>query len=122
MTDRIKSLIAHLGLSTRAFALNCGLRQNTLSNQLNGNREISISTIMAILNAYPDVSSDWLVRGVGKMFIEEETDANMGKLLSLVDTINTLQATINDKSDTIKDLTARIKELESQLKQHNVAI
>lgn len=95
MVERIKSLISHLGLSTRGFALNCGIRQNTLSNQLNGVRELSLSTITAILSAYPNVSSEWIMRGEGEMFKVEA---------------------INAKSETIALLNERIKELENQLK------
>lgn len=116
MVGRIKSLISQLGLSTRSFALNCGLRQNTLSNQLNGVRELSLSTISAILAAYPEVSSEWLLRGVGEMFKTEIPDANADRVMKLVDTIATLQDTINGKNDIIATLTSRINQLENQLK------
>lgn len=53
MIERIKGIIATMGLSTRKFAINCGLRQNTLSNQLNGMRDLSLATIVAIANSYP---------------------------------------------------------------------
>ena len=115
MIERIKSLIAQLELSTRAFALHCGLRQNTLSNQLNGIRELSLSTVMAILRAYPNVSSDWLFRGEGEMFKAVEPDTDADRVFKLIDTISTLQETINSKNDTIAVLTERIKQLESKL-------
>lgn len=115
MTERIKSLITHLGISTRAFAISCGLRQNTLSNQLNGMRELSLSTIMAILNTYSDVSSDWLMRGVGEMFKSDPIDANAEKVMKLIDTITILQDTINAKNETISILSDRVKQLENQI-------
>ena len=39
MIERIKEIIAYSGLSDRAFAIKCGLAQNTLNRQLNGVRE-----------------------------------------------------------------------------------
>lgn len=117
MTERIKSLIAQMGLSTRAFALSCGLRQNTLSNQLNGMRELSLSTVMAILSAYPDVSSEWLLKGEGEMFKTVVPDANADRVVKLIDTITTLQDTINAKSETNAILKERIAQLENQLKR-----
>lgn len=114
MVERIKSLISQLGTSTRAFAIACGLRQNTLSNQLNGMRELSLSTVMAILNTYPQVSTDWLMRGVGDMFKSESLDANAERVIKLVDTIATLQKSINEKEATISALQERIKQLENQ--------
>lgn len=115
MTERIKALIAQMGLSTRAFALNCGLRQNTLSNQLNGMRELSLSTVLAILAAYPELSSEWLMRGEGEMFKTVTPDVNAERVMKMVDTITTLQDTINNKDTTIVALNERIKQLESQI-------
>ena len=46
MIERIKEIIAYSGLSDRAFAIKCGLAQNTLNRQLNGVRELSLATVM----------------------------------------------------------------------------
>ena len=117
MIERIKTLIAYLGLSTRAFAIKCGLRQNTLSNQLNGMRELSLSTVAAILEAYPEVSAEWLMRGNGQMLIQtDDNSAEIIRINKLVDTITTLQETINAKSEQIATLTERIKQLENKAK------
>lgn len=117
MVSRIKLFIAELGLSARAFALSCGLRQNTLSNQLNGIRELSLSTITAILTTYPELSSEWLLRGEGEMFKNEVNSNELERINKLVDTITTLQDAINSKSDTIATLNEKIKQLELQLKK-----
>lgn len=117
MIERIKTLIAYLGLSTRAFAIKCGLRQNTLSNQLNGMRELSLSTVAAILDAYPEVSAEWLMRGDGQMLIQpNDSSVEVIRINKLVDTITTLQETINAKSEQIATLTERIKQLENKAK------
>ena len=58
MISRIKEIITYSGLSDRAFALRCGLAQNTLNRQLNGVRELSLSTVNAILNTFVDISSE----------------------------------------------------------------
>lgn len=116
MVSRIKSLISQMGSSTRAFALKCGLRQNTLSNQLNGMRELSLQTISAILNSNPEISAEWLMRGNGEMLLGEPTNsAELDRINKLVDTIATLQDTINAKNASIATLTERIKQLENQI-------
>ena len=116
MVSRIKQLITRMGASTRAFALRCGLRQNTLSNQLNGMRELSLQTVAAILEMNPQVSAEWLMRGTGEMFnSEQQNSAELDRINKLVNTIATLQDTIDAKSNTISNLKERIKQLETQL-------
>lgn len=114
MIDRLKEFIAHTGLSTRAFALKCGLPQNTLSNQLNGNRELSLKSIANILLVFPELSSEWLLRGNGDM-IKQPLSATLDidRIATLVDTIATLQKTISEKDKTIDLLTDQIKLLKA---------
>ena len=123
MTQRIQFLISRLGLSTRAFAIKCGLRQNTLSNQLNGVRDLSLSTVSAILITFPEVSSEWLLRGSGDMFtkqIDEEIEAGYIKqterIEKLIGTIETLQETIELKNKVIVMLNEEIKQLKACIK------
>ena len=58
MINRIKEVIALSGLSDRAFAIKCGIKQNTLSRQLGGVSEVSASTINAILDNYEEISAE----------------------------------------------------------------
>lgn len=122
MIERIKTIIAHYDLSIRAFAIKCGLAQNTLNRQLNGVRELSLATVNAILSTFEDISSEWLLRGKGTMLlsdIEHERniipDSNMERMNRLVDTIATLQGALNEKDKTIKLLEEKVKRLETEL-------
>ena len=73
MIERIKAIVSYYGMSDRAFALKCGIKQNTFSNQVNGARELSLSTVNAILISFEDISSEWLIRGKGEMLINQKT-------------------------------------------------
>ena len=122
MIERIKEIIAYSGLSDRAFAIKCGLKDNTLTNQLNGVRELSLATVNAILSTFEDISSEWLLRGKGTMLlsdVEHERniipDSNMERMNRLVDTIATLQGALNEKDKTIKLLEEKVKRLETEL-------
>ena len=122
MIERIKTIIAHYDLSIRAFAIKCGLKDNTLTNQLNGVRELSLATVNAILSTFEDVSSEWLLRGKGTMLlsdVEHERniipDSNMERMNRLVDTIATLQGALNEKDKAIKLLEEKVKRLETDL-------
>ena len=120
MIERIKEIIAYSGLSDRAFAIKCGLAQNTLNRQLNGVRELSLATVNAILSTFEDISSEWLLRGTMLLSdVEHERniipDSNMERMNRLVDTIATLQGALNEKDKTIKLLEEKVKRLETEL-------
>ena len=116
MISRIKEIIAYSGLSDRAFALKCGLAQNTLNRQLNGVRELSLSTVNAILNTFEDISSEWLLRGKGIMFLSQNApDPNIERINKLVDTITILQDAINQKTKTAQLLEEKLRKAEGEL-------
>lgn len=116
MIGRIKEIIAYSGLSDRAFAIKCGLAQNTLNRQLNGVRELSLVTVNAILASFENVSSEWLFRGKGTMLLTEAAvDPNIERMNRLVDTITTLQGALNEKDKTIQILEEKMKRLEAEL-------
>lgn len=65
--QRVNELISHSELSKNAFANKISMEQTTVNNQLIGKRGISIDLILNILLAFPEVSSEWLLRGEGSM-------------------------------------------------------
>lgn len=113
MIERIKGIIATMGLSTRKFAINCGLRQNTLSNQLNGMRDLSLATIVAIANSYPEISLEWLIRGTGEMMKSDLDEEASGALA----TTEEVEKIIKNKDDVIDLLLSKIRELENRLNE-----
>ena len=115
MISRIKDIIKLSGLSDRAFALKCGINQQTLFNQLKGIRAISLDTVISICKTFPDVSTNWLLLGEGDMLKSQSRETE--RINKLVDTIATLQESINAKSETIAILNDRIKQIENQRKK-----
>lgn len=115
MIARIQQLKDHFGLSTRAFALKCGMNQPTLDRMLKGINALNLNCVSSILQSFPDVSAEWLMRGVGPMLHSLATNPEGERLNTLVDTIATLQDTINAKNDAIATLSNRVMQLENQL-------
>lgn len=116
MISRIRTIISHYQMTDRAFAIKCGIKQNTFSNQLNGARELSLATINAILISFEDISSEWLLRGKGEMLLSAiKPDSNIERMERLVDTIATLQGTINEQMKTNQLLTEKLKKIEGEL-------
>ena len=66
------------------------VNQKTLNNHINGNVEVSVSTILLVLDAFPDLSADWLLRGFGDMRklpdgLDDPQDQEIGKLENMVE-------------------------------------
>lgn len=77
LTERFKELIRVKSSSILDFSKRIDIAQTTLNSQLCRTRGISINVIMLTLNAFPDISAEWLLRGVGNMYknVEASTDS-----------------------------------------------
>lgn len=61
--QRIKHVIELKGMSVTALSKNLGIVQQTLNRQISGDSAMSLLTIDKFLSCFPDVSSEWLLRG-----------------------------------------------------------
>lgn len=65
--QRIKDILKFKNISMTSFSRGDSALQLRLSRQLNRNSSISLDTISIILDRFPDVSAEWLLRGKGEM-------------------------------------------------------
>ena len=100
--QRLKAVIAYSGLNDSSFAKKIGVQQMTLWRQINGARKISLETIMAVANAFPEIDANWLLRGIGSMLADN--DAQEKRLDNLIDVISMQQETIKNLQEKIKKL------------------
>lgn len=100
--ERLKAVIAYSGLNDSAFARKIGVQQMTLWRQINGTRKISLETIMAVADAFPEIDANWLLRGNGSMLTNN--DAQEKRLDNLIDVISMQQETIKNLQEKIKQL------------------
>jgi transcriptional regulator with XRE-family HTH domain len=70
MINRIKKLIKYKQLSASHFADELGVPRSTVSHILSGRNNPSLEFIQKVLDAYPDIQTAWLVRGIGNMSTE----------------------------------------------------
>lgn len=72
--QRVMDLIAIKADSVYSFAKQIKVAQTTISEYLNNGKKVSFTIIRAILDTFPDVSAEWLLRGTGNSCFIEERD------------------------------------------------
>lgn len=66
---RINSLLKEKGVTQNAVAAGDAPAQKRLNSQLSHGAAISLDSVLRVLNACPDVSAEWLLRGSGDIYI-----------------------------------------------------
>lgn len=105
---RLQQVLAEYESNPTQLAKQFKVNQKTLNNHINGDVEVSVSTLLLVLDAFPNVSADWLLRGKGEMHqlpaeMDSPEDAVIGKLENTIETL----------LDRIADYKNRIRELEA---------
>lgn len=86
------------------IAAELGYKPSTFSSKLSGARGLDVDFLSVVLNHYPDLSAEWLFRGVGSMeHTDDSTDAE-------------LKAMYIEQGREIHRLKQRIAELEGEKK------
>jgi len=76
MRNRLQEILNYYELTAAEFANIVGVNPSGLSHILSGKRNnLSIDTILKILDKYPGIRLDWLILGTGNM-TNAETDEN----------------------------------------------
>ena len=121
---RFVELREQSGMSWNAFSAGIGMRQATIFNQVNNLKSLSLDTILNTIEAYPDLSAEWLLRGQGEMFLTkteevptEEEPKTDTRLEALLDTITLLNETIKTKNATIDALQAELSQHKRKAKK-----
>lgn len=72
--QRIKAYIDDNRISLNALAKTLNMNQSTVLRQVKGEQTLSSTLVENFLKAYPDVSAEWLMRGVGTMYSNQDAD------------------------------------------------
>ena len=111
--ERIKMLISENAKSERDFAMKIGVNQVTLNNYTANKRKLSLEIIEAILNAFPEISAEWLLRGTGSMMLNETSDSIKANDFDEA----WYKKVIDDQHDTISLLKEKVKFIEKQIEE-----
>lgn len=72
--QRIMLILDDKQVSVNALSKLVEMSQTTLNTQLKGERALSANVVAKVLSAFPDVSAEWLMRGVGTMYLKEDIE------------------------------------------------
>ena len=72
--QRVKCVLEDKSISVNALSKQINVAQATLNPQLRGDRTLAANIVEKILTAFPDVSAEWLMRGVGTMYSNQDAD------------------------------------------------
>lgn len=82
VNERIKSVLEEKSISVNALAKQISVAQATLNPQLRGDRALSATVVEKFLDAFPDVSAEWLLRGVGSMYKNAYADTDNSMMVA----------------------------------------
>ncbi len=67
MINRISLIIKTKNFTASKFADKIGVQRSSISHILSGRNKPGLELIQKILNNFPEISSDWLISGIGEM-------------------------------------------------------
>lgn len=105
--QRIREVLCAYGANPTNLAKRFGVNQKTLNNQINGDTSVSISTILLIKEAVPDVSIEWLIMGEGEMLKQKKQPVDADFALQV----------LNEKDKKIEELIRDNERKEQELSE-----
>lgn len=65
---RVQSFVEDTGETKNSLANKCGMAPQTFWRYVNGDNKITVSLIESLLEVFPDLSAEWLLRGEGEKY------------------------------------------------------
>lgn len=82
--QRLKEYLDYKGISIRKFEESVGFSNGSFGSQYKNNKTIGADKVENILNVYPEISAEWLLRGRGEMCLGDEAVSHLAsKIQSL---------------------------------------
>jgi transcriptional regulator with XRE-family HTH domain len=73
MVDRIQKILHYKKLTASKFADMVGAPRSTISHIISGRNNPSLEFLQKILDTFPDIQTEWLIRGEGSMVAARNT-------------------------------------------------
>ncbi len=107
--ERIRLALSAYKENPNKIARRYNVNQKTLNNQINSDTPITLSTLLLIMNTCPEVSAEWLLRGIGEMTLTSQEPQTDNDTAVLKKEIELLRERIADKDSEIDFLKSLLK-------------
>ena len=81
--DRVLQVMQSEGMNAKQFCQEVGISPGTLSNITGGRNKPSLDVMQAILRRFRAISCDWLIMGVGTMYVSGARDEGTQSLFEV---------------------------------------
>ncbi len=72
MIERVREIIKYYGLNATSFADKIGVTRASMSHIFSGRNQPSLEFVSKVKKSFPDVSVDWMIFGMGNMFMAND--------------------------------------------------
>ena len=103
--SRIQEFAENQGISIRELERKSSVTNGVFSKAIRFGNEISTDKVENLLQAYPSISAEWLLRGEGEMLTQSEDSLSQNPTLDFV---------IRHMASQIDELKAQVKDLETK--------
>lgn len=76
--ERILNVFSYFATNINKLSDGDTALRNRLTRQINNDAAITIDTIKVLLNTYPEISAEWLLRGKGEMILSDNLPPIIG--------------------------------------------
>lgn len=109
---RIKTLLRERRVTENQLSGDGRFSQKVLNNQISHKATLTVDMLLYILDKFPDVSADWLMRGKEPKEVNVVGDNNIA---------NNSNTTVND-TDAVRGLVAQLAEKDRQMAEKDKQI
>lgn len=108
---RVQSFVEDTGETKNSLANKCGMAPQTFWRYVNGDNKITVSLLESLLEVFPDLSAEWLLRGEGEKYktdVPQENDTD--EVADLRAELTRVHAERDEYKQIIEDLKRQAKE------------
>ena len=108
--DKIDRIMQLENLNAAQFAAEIGIQSSTLSHIINGRNKPSLDVLSRILKRFKNISSDWLILGVGPIY-RQESNSQVPTLFDNYDETNsnTSNYSVNEGAEKASNILSNQK-------------